>query len=138
MRNFLITRAALIWCSLVLVAASNPEGTAFLKENAQKDGVVVLPSGLQYRVIKKGPEGGRRPLTNSPCKCHYRGTLINGVEFDSSYKRGQPTTFAPNQVVGMLRGPFIFTHGKVIWLMERVNSGCERMDRSHAAHERRR
>jgi hypothetical protein len=51
MRNFLLTRAALIWCSLVLVAASNPEGIAFLKENAQKDGVVVLPSGTHICML---------------------------------------------------------------------------------------
>ena len=60
---------------------------------------MTLPSGLQYKVLKEGNEGGLTPKTNSPCECHYRGYLIDGQEFDSSYKRGQPTTFAPNQVI---------------------------------------
>ena len=78
--------------------ASNTEGLAFLKENAEKDGVVVLPSGLQYKVLGSGEAGAKSPTASSPCKCHYRGTLISGTEFDSSYKRNAPTTFAPNQV----------------------------------------
>ena len=92
-------KAALLALALVgLARATNEEGKAFLEENAQKEGVVVLPSGLQYKVIKSGPEGGPSPLKTSPCECHYKGTLINGEEFDSSYKRGRPATFAPNQV----------------------------------------
>ena len=83
------------------VASSNAEGEAFLKANAEKEGVVVLASGLQYKVIKSGPEDAKSPLVNSPCKCHYRGQLISGVEFDSSYKRGSPTTFAPNQALDL-------------------------------------
>jgi len=67
--------------------------------NALKEGVVVLPSGLQYRVLKSGPIDGPMPKRNTPCSVHYRGTTIAGEEFDSSYKRGQPTTFAPNQVI---------------------------------------
>ena len=55
--------------------------------------------GLQYKVIKAGADGGKSPLVGTPCKCHYRGTLIDGTEFDSSYKRGSPATFAPNQVI---------------------------------------
>eukprot|EP01049_Picozoa_sp_SAG25_P007005 SAG25_NODE_552_length_6985_cov_2.281295_8_plen_225_part_00 len=50
-------------------------------------------------MLESGPEGGKSPNASSPCKCHYKGTLINGVEFDSSYKRNAPATFAPNQVV---------------------------------------
>merc|ERR1712205_124719 len=64
-----------------------------------KAGVVVPPSGLQYKVLNAAAAGAKSPLAATPCSCHYRGTLIDGTEFDSSYKRGQPTTFAPNQVV---------------------------------------
>merc|ERR1712046_504921 len=74
------------------------EGTKYLEENAKKEGVVTLPSGLQYKVLRKG-DGAHHPTVDSPCECHYEGTLINGDEFDSSYKRGSPTTFAPNQVI---------------------------------------
>jgi hypothetical protein len=73
---------------------------ARLSANKQEEGVVTLASGLQYKVLNSGPEGGLSPKVSSPCECHYRGYLIDGVtEFDSSYKRGQPTTFAPNQVI---------------------------------------
>lgn len=51
-------------------------GKAFLTENALKEGVVSLPSGLQYRVLKSGPKGGKKPKVNTPCLCHYRGTTI--------------------------------------------------------------
>merc|ERR1712232_748426 len=61
-------------------------------------GVAALPSGLLYKVLKKG-DGKAHPTADSPCDCHYKGTLVSGKEFDSSYKRGQPTTFAPNQVI---------------------------------------
>jgi len=71
----------------------------FLGENAQREEVVQMPSGLQYEVLKAGPEDGPHPNASSKCLCHYRGTLLNGEEFDSSYKRGTPATFAPNQVV---------------------------------------
>ena len=56
-------------------------------------------SGLQYKVLKSAEAGAKSPKAGTPCECHYRGTLIDGTEFDSSYKRGQPATFAPNQVV---------------------------------------
>jgi len=76
----------------------NEKSAAFLAENANKPGVVTLPSGLQYKVLKKG-EGGEHPTADSPCLCHYEGTLIDGTKFDSSYDRGEPTAFAPNQVI---------------------------------------
>lgn len=79
-------------------AGSNEEGLAFLAENKDKPGVVTLPSGLQYKVLTKG-RGADHPTVDSPCSCHYEGKLINGEVFDSSYQRGQPTTFAPNQVI---------------------------------------
>jgi len=74
------------------------EGKKWLAENAKKPGVIELPSGLQYKVVKSVAKG-KSPSASSPCECHYRGTLTDGTEFDSSYKRGKPTTFAPNQVV---------------------------------------
>ena len=95
-------RSAAALAALALLgagAASNAEGEAFLKANADEEGVVVLPSGLQYRVLQSGEPGAKSPEAGSPCKCHYRGKLISGVEFDSSYKRHAPSTFAPNQVV---------------------------------------
>merc|ERR1712205_273674 len=78
--------------------ATNEEGTKFLEENKKKDGVITLPSGLQYKVLRKG-DGTDHPTADSSCECHYEGTLIDGTEFDSSYKRGSPTSFAPNQVI---------------------------------------
>lgn len=72
----------------------------FLEANASKESVVQLPSGLQYKIIKSGSDKSKpHPKASTPCKCHYRGRLVDGTEFDSSYKRGKPTTFAPNQVV---------------------------------------
>lgn len=73
------------------------EGEAFLKENAKKEGVVTTPSGLQYKVLIQGT--GPTPKATDMVKVHYRGTLINGTEFDSSYKRGQPAVFALNRVI---------------------------------------
>ena len=73
------------------------EGKAFLEANAKKEGVIVLPSGLQYMVLKEGT--GKNPGATSQVKCHYAGTLIDGTEFDSSYKRNAPATFGLNQVI---------------------------------------
>lgn len=73
------------------------EGAAFLAENAGKEGVQITESGLQYRVIEEGD--GERPAATDRVTVHYKGTLINGVEFDSSYSRGEPATFALNQVI---------------------------------------
>jgi FKBP-type peptidyl-prolyl cis-trans isomerase len=73
------------------------KGTAFLEANKAKEGVVALPSGLQYKVIKEGTGG--TPVATDKVKTHYRGTLIDGKEFDSSYKRGQPATFGVTQVI---------------------------------------
>merc|ERR1711977_260485 len=90
-----------LFAALLVVAlanATNEAGTKYLEENKKKDGVITLPSGLQYKVLKKG-SGAHHPTKDSPCECHYEGTLIDGTEFDSSYKRGEPTTFAPNQVI---------------------------------------
>jgi len=74
------------------------QGESFLAENKNKEGVITLPSGLQYKVLKVG-DGDSHPTVDSQCDCHYAGRLLNGTEFDSSYKRGEPTAFAPNQVI---------------------------------------
>lgn len=82
----------------VETAAKNlEEGTAFLAENARKEGVVTLPSGLQYVIIAEAD--GPRPTREDQVKVHYKGTLIDGTEFDSSYERGQPATFAVTGVI---------------------------------------
>jgi len=73
------------------------EGTAFLEENKTKPGVVVLPSGLQYKVLEEGT--GRTPTATERVKVNYRGTFVNGEEFDSSYKRNQPAEFQVNRVI---------------------------------------
>lgn len=73
------------------------KGKAFLAENAKREGVVTLPSGLQYEIIKEG--NGIKPNANDQVKCHYEGTLIDGTLFDSSIKRGQPTVFGVSQVI---------------------------------------
>lgn len=73
------------------------KGAAFLEENKAKDGVVTLPSGLQYKVIQEG--NGAQPGPTDKVKTHYRGTTLDGNEFDSSYKRGEPSTFGLNRVI---------------------------------------
>ena len=78
-------------------AAAAAAGEAFLAENAKKEGVVTLPSGLQYQVLKEG--NGKRPSATDQVVCHYEGTLIDGTVFDSSYKRKEPATFGLNQVI---------------------------------------
>ena len=78
-------------------AEQQKEGVAFLAANKKKKGVKTTASGLQYKIIKAGT--GRTPKATDKVTTHYRGTLINGNEFDSSYKRGQPATFPVNGVI---------------------------------------
>jgi FKBP-type peptidyl-prolyl cis-trans isomerase FklB len=86
--------------AIVAAGAKNKqEGEAFLASNKTKEGVVTLPSGLQYKIVKQG--SGPKPTPDDTVECHYRGTLIDGTEFDSSYKRNQPTSFP---VKGVIRG----------------------------------
>lgn len=75
------------------------EGEDFLKQNAGREGVVVLPSGLQYEVLQEGT--GRSPKASDQVKCHYEGQLTDGTIFDSSIRRGQPAVFPLN---GVIRG----------------------------------
>ena len=78
-------------------AAMKKEGEEFLAANAGKEGVRVLPSGLQYKVITEG--SGKKPGPKDQVKCHYCGTFPDGTKFDSSYDRGEPAVFGVNQVI---------------------------------------
>ncbi len=78
-------------------AANQKAGEAFLAENAKKDGVVTLPSGLQYKVIKQGD--GKKPTETDTVECNYRGTLIDGTEFDSSNRVGKPVEFKVGSII---------------------------------------
>jgi FKBP-type peptidyl-prolyl cis-trans isomerase FklB len=78
-------------------AKNKTEGEAFLAANKDKEGVVTLPSGLQYKILTAG--AGPMPTASDSVVCNYRGTLVNATEFDSSYKRGQPATFGVGQVI---------------------------------------
>lgn len=85
-------------------------GEKFLKENAMKDGVVVTPSGLQYKVLKEGT--GNQPKASDTVRCHYEGTLIDGTVFDSSYQRGEPADFGLRQVIaGWTEGVALMKEG---------------------------
>merc|ERR1719231_423212 len=94
--------AARLLAFVAVASATNEAGKAFLEANGKKDGVVTLPSGLQYKVVSSG-SGDSHPTVDSPCECHYEGRTAgnfpSGPKFDSSYDRGSPTTFAPNQVI---------------------------------------
>jgi FKBP-type peptidyl-prolyl cis-trans isomerase FklB len=92
-----VIAAALMLPTLVLAQLGREKGEAFLAENAKKEGVKSLPSGLQYRVLKEGT--GKQPTKADKVVVHYRGTLIDGREFDSSYKRGEPAEFGVTQVI---------------------------------------
>lgn len=80
-----------------MAAAFKQEGEAWLAENAKADGVNVLASGLQYKVVKEG--NGRKPGATDKVRCHYEGKLTNGMKFDSSYDRNEPAVFGVNQVI---------------------------------------
>ena len=77
--------------------AHKEAGEKYLADNAKKDGVVTLPSGLQYQVLKEG--NGKKPGAKDTVKCHYEGFLIDGTVFDSSVQRGEPATFPLQQVI---------------------------------------
>jgi len=91
------------------------DGETFLAENKKKEGVTTLPSGLQYVILSEGK--GKQPKATDTVTVQYRGTLIDGAEFDSSYKRGQPATFALNQVIkGWTEGVQLIKEGGKIRL----------------------
>ena len=93
------TIAAILCCSTPSARAQvgREKGEAFLIENGKKEGVKTLPSGLQYRVLKEGD--GKHPKKSEQVVVHYKGTLIDGREFDSSLKRGEPAKFGVMQVI---------------------------------------
>ena len=80
-------------------ASNKKDGEAFLAANKSKEGIVTLPSGLQYKILTQGT--GPKPTAADSVVCNYRGTLLDGTEFDSSYKRGEPATFP---VGGVIKG----------------------------------
>jgi len=82
---------------LAAAAKNSKAGEAYLTANKVKPGVVTLPSGLQYKVITEGT--GAKPVATDVVVCNYKGTLIDGTEFDSSYKRGKPATFPVDKVI---------------------------------------
>ena len=86
------------------------EGEDFLKANQTAEGVITLPSGLQYKVLKEG--SGKKPKATDQVKCHYEGTLIDGTVFDSSYRRGEPAVFPLNGVIaGWTEGVQLMSEG---------------------------
>jgi len=86
------------------------EGEEFLAKNKQEEGVVELPSGLQYKVLKSG--NGKKPSATSKVKCHYEGKFLNGNIFDSSYARNEPAVFGLNQVIsGWTEGLQLMSEG---------------------------
>ena len=102
MKNFLLAAFSIAVAFSCLTPATHAQvgrekGEAFLIENAKKEGVKTLPSGLQYLVLKDGD--GKRPTKNDQVVVHYKGTLIDGREFDSSHKRGEPAKFGVSGVI---------------------------------------
>lgn len=87
--------------AIAVIAAIEPasNNSDFLEKNKLEDGVVTLPSGLQYKVLSEGPTDGAHPKANDKCTCHYEGTLIDGSVFDSSRARDRPAVFQPSGVV---------------------------------------
>lgn len=95
---YVVERRAVVEAEREELAVKNAaEGEAFLRENRTKEGVVVTESGLQYEVLEQGE--GPKPAASDRVRVHYRGTLLNGEEFDSSYARGEPVTFVLDQVI---------------------------------------
>jgi FKBP-type peptidyl-prolyl cis-trans isomerase FklB len=93
------------------INANKAEGATFLENNAKQEGVVALPSGLQYKILVQG-EGEQQPTLYNQVTCHYHGTLITGEVFDSSVQRGAPATFPLNAVIqGWQEGVQLMTVG---------------------------
>lgn len=98
-----------------LSAEANAE---FLAANAKKEGVTTTPSGLQYRVLSAGPGGGKKPGPRQTVTVHYAGSLIDGTEFDSSYRRGKTISFRLDQVIaGWTEGLQLMQEGETAELV---------------------
>jgi FKBP-type peptidyl-prolyl cis-trans isomerase len=111
-----------------LADSTNAAGQKFLNDNALKEDVVVLPSGLQYKVLVEGT-GRETPFSNTSCLVHYTGSLIDGTEFDSSYKRGKVSLVG---VVTILLGHFPYAAK-----CSGASIDDERVSRSACSHDRR-
>lgn len=99
-----------------LSAVNIEQGEQFLTENSQREGVIQTDSGLQYLVLREG-NGSVHPTATSQVKVHYQGTLLDGTEFDSSYKRGEPISFKLNQVIkGWQEGLQLMVEGEKVRL----------------------
>jgi FKBP-type peptidyl-prolyl cis-trans isomerase len=99
---------------------------AWLAENGKKKDITTTASGLQYQVVKAGAADGKKPTAESNVKVHYRGTKLDGSEFDSSYKRGQPAEFALNQVIkGWTEGLQLMSEGSnfTFWIPSELAYG---------------
>ena len=95
-----------------MTESNRVEGEAYLASNAEKDGVMVTATGLQYEILREGEPGAAQPLPSNEVTIHYRGTLIDGTEFDSSYSRGEPATFGVTGVIpGFSEGLQLMTVG---------------------------
>jgi len=106
----ILTAATIALSSMSNAESALEKGKAFLKENATKEGVKTTASGLQYKITKEGT--GKNPKATDTVVVHYKGTLINGKEFDSSYKRGEPAEFPLNRVIkGWTEGLMYLTEG---------------------------
>jgi FKBP-type peptidyl-prolyl cis-trans isomerase FklB len=93
------------------IATTKAEGAAYLENNAKQEGVIALPSGLQYKVLEQG-ESNQQPTLYNKVTCHYHGMLLNGDVFDSSVQRNQPATFPLNAVIkGWQEGVQLMTVG---------------------------
>ncbi|GAB4528079.1 MAG: hypothetical protein Tsb0010_10740 [Parvularculaceae bacterium] len=92
--------------------AALQRGQEFLARNAERDGVITTESGLQYQILSEGPEGGDSPTASDVVEVHYRGVLVDGAEFDSSYARGQPAVFPLGRVIrGWTEGLQLMSEG---------------------------
>eukprot|EP00586_Coscinodiscus_wailesii_P010762 CAMPEP_0172513236 /NCGR_PEP_ID=MMETSP1066-20121228/250839_1 /TAXON_ID=671091 /ORGANISM="Coscinodiscus wailesii, Strain CCMP2513" /LENGTH=154 /DNA_ID=CAMNT_0013293407 /DNA_START=81 /DNA_END=545 /DNA_ORIENTATION=- len=96
-KHALFILTTLFVVSTSVFASVAEDGRAWLEARSKEDGVVTLPSKLMYKELQAG--SGPSPADDTPCKCHYEGKLYDGTEFDSSYKRGKPIVFSPNQVI---------------------------------------
>jgi FKBP-type peptidyl-prolyl cis-trans isomerase len=119
----ILTLTLFLGCSDATSSDSrNADDRAFLEQNAQQEGVTVTSSGLQYRVIEEGT--GPSPSTSSTVRVHYRGKLIDGTEFDSSYSRGQPATFPLQNVIpGFREGIALMNTGATYEFVMPANLG---------------
>ena len=93
----ILTAVTIAFTSMSNADSALEKGQAFLKENSTKEGVKTSASGLQYKITKEGT--GKNPKATDTVVVHYKGTTIDGKEFDSSYKRGEPATFPLNRVI---------------------------------------